>query len=395
METVEKINILLVDDNPGKLLAHETVLAGLAENVVEARSGREALELLLKREFAVILLDVNMPEMDGFETAELIRQKPSLERTPIIFLTSYNTTDLDRLKGYDLGAVDYLFLPIVPQVLKAKVQVFVDLARQKQMIRKQADALDRQTRDQEEQIRIIRDLNEKLKNANEELEGFSYTVSHDLRSPLRALEGYSHLLLEEYVGKLGPEAEEYLQRINKAAARMDDLVRDLLAYSRVAHGESRLHTVDLSELLNEIVSHNQRLHDAQTCISINHPLHKVTAHAVGLSQCIANLLENAIKFVAPNTIPKVTIRTEPKDSFVRLWIEDEGIGIDPSFHNRMFRIFERAQESGAYEGTGIGLAIVKKGIERMGGRVGFESQPNQGSKFWIDLPSAANSNRIS
>src|SRR5213593_1454949 len=123
----EKVNVLLVDDHPGKLLAHESILAELGQNIVKAASGRQALECLLRQDFAVILLDVNMPEMDGFETAELIRGRPRFEKTPIIFITAYNTTDLDRLKGYSLGAVDYLFLPVIPEVLKAKVSVFAPL----------------------------------------------------------------------------------------------------------------------------------------------------------------------------------------------------------------------------------------------------------------------------
>src|SRR5262249_24350174 len=129
-----RINILLVDDQPGKLTAHESILASLGENIVRASSGPEALQYLLCQDFAVILLDVNMPGMDGFETAELIRQRPRFEKTPIIFITGYSTTDIDRLKGYRLGAVDYLFLPLIPEVLKAKVSVFVELARQTQII---------------------------------------------------------------------------------------------------------------------------------------------------------------------------------------------------------------------------------------------------------------------
>src|SRR5213593_2582243 len=158
----ETVNILLVDDQPGKLLAHEAILAELGQNIVKATSGREALECLLRQDFAVILLDVCMPEMDGFETAGLIRGRPRFEKTPIIFVTAYNTTDLDRLKGYGLGAVDYLFLPVIPEVLKAKVTVFVELARQTKLIQRQAENLALHNQAQTRQLEMIQKLNEDL-----------------------------------------------------------------------------------------------------------------------------------------------------------------------------------------------------------------------------------------
>jgi CheY-like chemotaxis protein len=139
--TEQKVNILLVDDQPGKLIAHEAILQELGQNIIKATHGREALECLLKQDFAVILLDVQMPGMDGFETAELIRQRPRFEKTPIIFITGYNTSDIDRLKGYRLGAVDYMFLPVIAEVLKAKVSVFVELAQQTALIKRQAEYL--------------------------------------------------------------------------------------------------------------------------------------------------------------------------------------------------------------------------------------------------------------
>lgn len=388
MDATEKVNILLVDDQPDKLLAHESILSELGENVIRATSGREALQLLLKNEFAVILLDINMPDIDGFEAAEIIRQRPSLERTPIIFITAYNTSDLDRLRGYHLGGVDYLFLPVVPEVLKAKVQVFVDLAKQKQIIKRQADFLEVQTIKQEEQIRTIQELNNKLRAANEELESFSYTVSHDLRSPLRALEGYSRLLLDEYKNALGDEGSEFLLRINRSARRMDALIRDLLAYGRIWKMEMSMEPIPLDSFVKELLREQDLPDNAEARFQLGPLGHKVLAHRTCLNQCLMNLIENAVKFVPADRSPIVTIRSEACDERVKLWIEDNGIGIHPSFHGNVFNMFQRAHDGRDYEGTGIGLAIVKKGVERMGGTVGFDSKPGNGSKFWIELAPA-------
>jgi two-component system, sensor histidine kinase and response regulator len=382
----EKVNILLVDDQPTKLLAHGTVLEELGETIVRARSGREALEALLRYEFAVILLDVNMPEMDGFETAAMIRERPSLERTPIIFVTGYNTSDIDRLKGYGFGAADYLFLPIIPDVLKTKVKVFIDLARQNRLIKKQTEYLTQQNLQQQEQIRTIQELNRRLREAIEDLESFSYSVSHDLRGPLRAMQGYSHLLLTEWNGKLDVEALDYLLRINKSAARMDTLIQDVLAYSRVSKLDIRTEPINLEELLTDILQEKQNLRDIR--LLVRSPLHAVVAHKACLSQCLSNLLDNAAKFVPEGRKPEITVRTEPCESFVRIWVEDNGIGIDPAFRPRLFRMFERAHNGQNYDGTGIGLSIVKKATERMGGTVGVESAVGVGSKFWIELPRA-------
>jgi signal transduction histidine kinase len=386
MSESEKANILLVDDQPGKLTAHEAILADLGENIVKVGSGLKALEFLLKNECAVIVLDVNMPGMDGFEAASLIRERPSLERTPIIFVSAYNVSDLDRLKGYGIGGVDYLFVPVIPAILKAKVQVFVEVFRQKQVIRQQARELARQNREKEEQISVIQSLNDKLRAANEELETFSYSVSHDLRGPLRAINGFSEALLCDLKDHLDKEALDYLNRITKAATRMDALIRDLLEYSRVSKADLVFEPIDLGGIVTSILQTYDVLKVSQAMISVDAPLHNVVAHEGCLSQCLSNLLVNAVKFVPKGQVPNVRVRTELRDASVRIWVEDNGIGIDPSHYGRIFQMFGRVHDRNAYEGTGIGLTIVKKGVERMGGTVGFESQLGEGSKFWIELP---------
>jgi two-component system sensor histidine kinase/response regulator len=381
----EIVNILLVDDQPGKLLAHEAILSELGQRIIKARNGVEALEQLLKNDFAVILLDVNMPNMDGFETAALIRQRPRFERTPIIFVTGYNTTDIDRLKGYELGAVDYMFLPVVPQVLKAKVSVFVELARQTQIIKSQAEDLAAHNRNQAQQLEVIQKLNAELREANAELETFSYSVSHDLRAPLRSLTGYVTVLLEDYGPRLDSDGHNHLQALERAAKRMDCLTRDLLAYGRVAREAVKLEVVKLQPVIEEVLT----LNGAQTSnakIIIEPFLTEVRAHRFLLEQCLSNLLSNATKFVAPGTTPQIRIRTEQREDLVRLWIEDNGIGIDPAYHRKIFSIFERVGDMHKYEGTGIGLAIVNRAVQKMGGVCGVESVPGQGSRFWVELP---------
>jgi two-component system, sensor histidine kinase and response regulator len=382
----EIVNILLVDDQPGKLMAHEAILSELGQRIIKARNGVEALGHLLRYDFAVILLDVNMPNMDGFETAALIRQRPRFEKTPIIFITGYNTTDLDRLKGYELGAVDYLFLPVVPQVLKAKVTVFVELARQTQIIKSQADDLVSHNRRQAEQLEVIQKLNDELKDANIELEAFSYTVSHDLRAPLRSISGYVSVLLEDYGPQLDESGRGHLMALDRAAKRMDALTRDLLAYGRVAREAVTLERVPLQPLLEAVISLNGIGSKHPAKISIGPDLLDVFGHQFLLEQCLSNLINNATKFVSPGVTPEIRIRTEPHGGLVRLWIEDNGIGIDVSYHHKIFSMFERVGDLHKYEGTGIGLAIVHRAVQRMGGACGVESAPGEGSRFWVDLP---------
>jgi two-component system, sensor histidine kinase and response regulator len=390
----EIVNILLVDDQPGKLIAHEAILSELGQRIVKARTGVEALGHLLRYDFAVILLDVNMPNMDGFETAALIRQRPRFEKTPIIFVTGYNTTDIDRLKGYELGAVDYLFLPVVPQVLKAKVNVFVELARQTQIIKSQADDLADHNRRQAEQLEVIQKLNDELKIANSELEAFSYTVSHDLRAPLRSLSGYVGVLLEDYGSRLDENGRDHLFALDRAAKRMDALTRDLLAYARVARESVTLEPVRLQPLLDSVLSVTGAGKKNPVKFIIAPELADVMGHHFLLEQCLSNLINNAAKFVSPGVTPEIRVRTEPRGSQVRLWIEDNGIGIDPSYHHKIFSMFERVGNLHQYEGTGIGLAIVHRAVQRMGGACGVESAPGQGSRFWVDLLSVPPSREI-
>ena len=518
----DKVNILLVDDRADKLLAVETVITELGQNLIIARSGEEALRCLLHQDVALILLDVNMPGMDGFETAALIRQRKKLEHTPIIFLTATSTIDTEAhaSRGYCLGAVDYMLAPVLPDVLRTKVSVFVELFKKTEQIKRQAERLreieaqkfkrqlsetidrleaetkrnrffllsidllaiagfdgyfkhlnpswekalgyseeelkaklflellhplDRETaaseieklktgsvtqyfetrflcrdgtyrwlgwtaasfpeegllyifarditerRLAEEQIRSLNEQLEKrvvqLTETNRAMEAFTYSVAHDLRGPLRAMLGFSRALLEDYGQKLDAPGQEFANRIVNSAKRMDNLIQDLLSYSRLSREEIKSGAVKLEAALDEVLKQCEpQVREKEAEIRVEIPLSDVWAHKGLLVEMLMNLVSNSLKFVAPEVKPFVRIWTEEGDACVRLSIQDNGIGIASEHHQRIFRVFERLHSTEQYPGTGIGLANVSKAAERMGGRVGVESQPQQGSRFWVELP---------
>jgi PAS domain S-box-containing protein len=218
-----------------------------------------------------------------------------------------------------------------------------------------------------------------------ELEAFSYSISHDMRAPLRAMQGYAQALLTDYSNRLDADAEHYLDRIFRSANRLDLLIQDVLAYSRLSKGEIELHPVDVERLLDDLLSATPEFQEPQARIVVEKPLHRVLGHEAYVTQCITNLLGNAVKFVPPGVVPVVLVRSESLDGKVRLWFEDNGIGIDPSHHERIFQIFGQVYPEKKYGGTGIGLAIVRKAVQRMNGEVGVDSTADHGSSFWLIL----------
>lgn len=511
-----KANILVVNDRSDQLVAMETLLAPLQENLFMARSGEEALRLLLHHEFAVVLLDVLMPGMDGFETASLIRQRGKSRSTPIIFVTAHGQGDAQVTRSYSLGAVDYIQTPVVPEILRAKVGVFVQLYKKSEELRRFSEAehqrqlheanerLEAETkrnlffvlsvdllavagfdgylkqinpawekalgfppdelkgaalhefahpddqaavREQLDKLRSgtaityfenrfcskdggyrwlgwtatpfaaeqliyifareitarkaaeneIRTLNRKLQERveevtaiNKELEAFSYSISHDLRAPLRSMQSFAQLVLSEYSHLLPEPGREMTGRIVESARYMDRLLRDLLEYSRLSQSELPSQRIDLEATVAEVlVSIQQEISDKKADIQVNNPLQYVLAHPGTLNQILSNLISNALKFVERGKTPRVRISTEVRDGRVRVWVEDNGIGIRSEEQEKIFGLFQRLHHSSEYPGTGIGLAIVRKGVERMGGQIGVESQVGKGSRFWLELPDAA------
>jgi signal transduction histidine kinase len=233
---------------------------------------------------------------------------------------------------------------------------------------------------------LVAERTASLRAAIEQMQEFSYSVSHDLRSPVRAMRGYAEVLLQDYSPRLDEDARELLRRIERNGLRMDRLIQDLLTYTRLARREMQPDLVSLDHLIREVITHYPEMSPEVATIDILEPLPDVLAHEPSLTQAVSNLLGNAVKFVAPGTRPHIRIGCSLADARARLWIEDNGIGVPEKYQHRLFGMFERMHVDPRYEGTGIGLAIVRKAVERMNGSVGMTSKGEGGSRFWIELP---------
>ncbi len=269
----------------------------------------------------------------------------------------------------------------IAREVAAQMALAIQQARLHQQVQRYAAELERR----------VAERTARLQEINDELESFTFSVSHDLRAPLRGVQGFATALLEDYVDQLEAEGQEYVERIVAAAQRMDKLIQDLLAYSRLGRADLRLQPVSLAAVLADVLTQLDRdLEERLATVTIVEPLPWVVGHHATLVQVVANLLSNAIKFVPPMIEPEVRIWTEPQEGGqVRLVLADNGIGIEPEYYERIFRMFERLHGIEIYPGTGVGLAIVRRAMVRMGGRVGLESALSRGSRFWIELPGAA------
>ena len=249
--------------------------------------------------------------------------------------------------------------------------------RAEQALQEMADVLERR----------VEERTAELQERNAELDAFAHSVSHDLRAPLRAIEGFSRALVEDYGPQLEGEGREFLEHVVGSAIDMDGLIKDLLAYSRIGRRELDIQAVGLEGVVAEAIEQLRSTIDSSNAeIIVDRPLPSVRAHFATLRQVVANLLSNGIKFVAADVRPKIRIWAEPREGMVRLWVEDNGIGIDEEHQTRIFQAFERLHGVERYPGTGIGLAIVQRATERMGGRCGVESTLGQGSRFWVEYP---------
>jgi signal transduction histidine kinase len=420
----DPVNILLVDDQPGRLLSYRAILEPLGERLVEAGSGTDALKRLMEGDFALILLDVNMPGMDGFETANLIHQHPRFERTPIIFVTAVNVTDMDRLRGYKLGAVDYVSVPVIPEILRSKVMVLAELYRKRRELQHANERLAAaNVALQAEKARELEVLNESLRLANAQLaarnaelqaqivvresaetrlleldrrkDEFLATLAHELRNPLSSL-GNAIGLFRIAGGRGTPlpaaEVARLQDTMQRQLALLVRLIDDLLDVARINQAKLtlQLEATTLQAVLESAVETAAPLLEAnRNPLRLCVPAEPIALHADRhrLSQVFSNLLNNAAKYSDGGQ--PVTVRVERRDGEVEVRVEDRGIGLRTGQAAEIFELFTQVDTSveRARGGLGIGLTLVRRIVEMHGGQVRAESAGlGQGCRFSVRLP---------
>ena len=381
----DRVNILLVDDQPANLMALEAMLAGLGQNLIRAESGRDALKWLLSNDCAVILLDVKMPGMDGFETATLIRERDRSRHTPIIFLTAADKSHTQAVRGYSVGAVDYLVKPVVPEFVRSKVAVFVELAKKTDLLRRQTELLrasEQAARELAgEQAELVRDLEHK----NRELESFSYAVSHDLRAPLRRIESFTRAVLETQEPRIDDEGRRFLDRIRESSREMSQLIDDVLYLSRVTRADLREQEVDLSALVAHAVDRLRESAPERPIEVRIRPGVVVTGDGQLLRIAVENLVQNAWKFTGREPSPRLEFGVTTASGEPSYFVRDNGAGFDMAYVDRLFGPFQRLHLADEFPGSGIGLATVQRIIHRHGGRVWAEGMVGQGATFHFTI----------
>lgn len=408
--------ILIVDDLKENVLSLKSFLELHKFRIDTASSGEEALRKVLKTTYALIILDVQMPGMDGFEVAEAIAGYSKAKDTPIIFLTAVSIDKRFVAKGYASGAIDYVTKPFDPDILLLKVQTFYKIYEQKKELkdiqdqlrveiefRKRAEkelsninsVLEQKVEERTEELKQSNDL---LEKKNAELQQFAYVSSHDLKEPLRKIQLFSDIIQQRYL-KDSPDAVGYLKKIISSSSRMTALINDILEYSRLTtQPEHRL--VDLNETVQNVLADLDLIIQEKNAVIDIGPLPDIPAVSIQMHQMFQNIISNALKFSRPGIPPLISIRSEwlaeksfstpavskEKALYCKLVITDNGIGFNEKYLDKIFTIFQRLHTVEKYEGTGIGLAIVKKIADNHQGLIMARSRSDEGATFTIILP---------
>ena len=404
---------MLVDDREDNLLSMETVLEPDGYRFVKATSGRQVLKTLLTDlDFALILMDVQMPNLNGFETASMIYERERLRHIPIIFITANNYGEENLFKGYRAGAVDYIYKPVNPDLLRAKVSVFVDLYRKNQRLIAQEQKLVAINRNLEMEINERKASEEKvtelnrqllenisrLEGANKDLDLFAFMASHDLQAPLRKIRMFSDRLLASNENSFSKEGRLYLTRIQEVSKRMQDLINDILRFSKISVEKQSFEEVDLNGVVGDVLSEMDGvIQEKEATVTVDR-LPVLPASTVLMGPLFSNLISNSLKYSKKKEPPRIRIRYEEgpalatpgaaqgETRYGRIFIEDNGIGFDPKYAEQIFDMFRRLHSSAEYEGTGIGLALCKKIVEMHNGFISALGKPGEGAVFIVSLP---------
>jgi signal transduction histidine kinase len=408
-----KKKILLVDDRPDNLFSMETILEKDGYELVKADSGRQALKILLTDfDFALILMDVKMPNLNGFETAELIYERDKLRHIPIVFITANNLGEEHMFKGYSTGAVDYIYKPVNPELLRTKVAVYIDLyTKNHQLILQEQKliainkSLENEIRERKLSEQQVIELNRKLvenidrlEAVNKDLDRFAFMSSHDLQEPLRKIRTFTDLLYSKYKDVFNDDAVRYISRIQKAAERMQTLVKDILEFSQLSNDQSRYVDTDLTLLVEEVLADMEIIIQEKKATINLKALPRLEVNPGLMRPLFYNLIGNALKYHKEDVAPVIEIYSEQdsydenlhvvagKRRFCKIFVKDNGIGFEQKYAEQIFDMFVRLHGNSDYQGTGIGLALCKQIVEKHNGFISALSAENQGATFIISLP---------
>jgi signal transduction histidine kinase len=389
------IKILLVDDREDNLFSIETVLEKDGYRFTRASSGRQVLKILLKeQDFSLILMDVQMPDLNGFETASLIYEREKLRHIPIIFITANNYNEDNVYRGYKTGAVDYIYKPVNPDLLKAKVAVFTELYKKTHLLLAQEQKLMAINNELEERVRERTDellkknlelesKNLELKKTNNDLDNFVYTASHDLKGPIANLEGLIAILNSKIKPDPISEESKLFDLIRISIAKFNTTIKDLTEITKVQKDlEADLETVSFQEVADDIKSDIRKLiTDAKATFKEEFLVPEIIYARKNLRSILYNLITNGIKYRSPERSPFIQIHTYLENEYIILCVQDNGLGLSANQQSKLFNMFKRLHTH--VEGSGIGLYIIKRIIENGGGKIEVESKLGQGTTFKI------------
>jgi signal transduction histidine kinase len=371
MEPTARPKILIVDDRPENLFALQKILTSLDVDVFQASSGNDALGLALEHDFFAGILDVQMPGMDGYELAELLRGNRSTSTLPIIFVSAVFSDEYHHRKGYEAGAVDFVSKPFVPEILLSKIKVFLDLFLQRHALESMVQQLNRS--------------NGQLELVNQELETFSYSISHDLRAPLRAIDGLSHMLVDALGEEINADARRYLDSIHDNASQMNELLDGLLQFSRLAFEPLASRKIEMKQLAEYVFQDLRAAHPNRRVEFILADLPAAWGDPLFIKQVFENLLQNALKFSRAREVSRVEIGYQTRNEQTVYFVRDNGVGFDMLYASKLFDLFQRMHLPTEFEGAGVGLANVRRIILRHGGAVWAEAKVNTGATFYFTL----------